>query len=70
LYVFEALDAAGQDKSNGHFYCLEYFVCDVSGIKIWKKEIYFLNSKLDVCKTKIERTPKKENINFSKFIFQ
>jgi len=44
LYVVESLHAAGQDEDNYHFYSLEFFVCDVSGNKIQKKEIYFLNS--------------------------
>jgi hypothetical protein len=44
LYVAEALHAAGEDEGKGHFYSLECFVCDVSGIKIQKKEIDFLNS--------------------------
>jgi hypothetical protein len=44
FYVAEALHAAGEDEGNGHFYSLEFFVCDVSRIKKQKKEIYFLNS--------------------------
>jgi len=71
LYAFEALQAAGQDEGNGHFYSLEFFVCGISVIKIQKKEIYFLNSTSDVCKKKkLQLAPQKENNNFSKFIFQ
>jgi len=37
-------------KATGNFSSLEVFVCDFLGIKIEKKEIYFLNSTSDVCK--------------------
>jgi hypothetical protein len=35
----EALQTASQDEGNGKFYTHEYFSCDVSGMKIRKKEI-------------------------------
>jgi hypothetical protein len=52
LYFVEALHAPGEDEGNGQFYSLEFFACDVSGVKIQKKEIYFINSTWYVCNNK------------------
>jgi hypothetical protein len=67
----EVLHTAGQDESNGTFYTYECFACDVSGIKIRKKEIYYPKFNIGYWQKKLtELSQYKEIRNFSKFIFQ